>query len=74
MLKNEHTVVQKQLEQPRTALAEYSFIDNPRQWTIIFENVTKLAVKLSDVLRELNQFERKLIFCYINLFYVIVCL
>jgi len=50
--------VQKQLKQARTALAECSFIDNPRQWTIIFENVTKIAGKLPDVLKELNQLKR----------------
>jgi len=65
-VKNEQVKLEKELEDARTKLGNCSYIENLPQWSILFENVTKIVVQLSDVSRELAQLERKVILRCLN--------
>jgi len=71
-VKNKQIKLEKELGDAQTALAGCSYIANPQEWSILLNNVTDLAVKLSDINKELRQLERKLISCSLNRFNFVV--
>jgi len=56
-VKSKQIELEKELDAARMALGGCSYIDNAPQWSILLDDVINLAVKLSDVNKELTQLE-----------------